>query len=322
MRKLLLAIALFFAALPAFSREPDDSLDTSIKEIMAYANLMDSVNKALKYETGMITLPSGVIKLNIPKGFKYLGQEQSKYVIEDLWGNLPQENLQGMLFPENSHPFDDSSYAYIIAFSPVGYIKDGDAKDINYDDLLKEMQTDQKEENIKRKQMGLSAMYTQGWAATPYYDEQKKVLHWAVDLVVDGTDQHTLNYRIILLGRKGMLSMNAIASVDNIGMVKADVNKVLDMAQFTEGNRYQDFDSKVDDVAAWTIGGLVAGKVLLKTAAGVGILKFLKFIIAGIVIAGGMIWRWVRGRKKEQELVYEPAPATPPSNDQTPIPGA
>jgi uncharacterized membrane-anchored protein len=316
MRKLVLCIALFLAVLPAFAGEPEDSTEASLQEIMAYGKFVDSVNTALKYETGTITLPSGVIRLNVPEGFKYLGQEQSKYVIETLWGNLPQDNLQGMLFPENSHPFDDSSYAYIIAYSPVGYVKDGDAKDIDYDDLLKEMQTDQKEENKQRQAMGLTAMYTEGWAAKPYYDEQKKVLHWAVDLTTEGTDAHTLNYRIILLGRKGMLSMNAVAAADHFSMVKGDVDKVLSMAEFTEGNRYQDFDSKVDNVAAWTIGGLVAGKVLLKTAAGAGILKFLKFIIAGIVIAGGAIWRWVRGRKKEEEFVYEPTPTTPPAQDQ------
>lgn len=322
MRKLVLSIALFFTIMPAFAGEPEDSSDVAFEQLLAYGKFIDSVNSVLKYETGIISLPSGVIKMNVPKGFKYLGVDQSKYVIETLWGNLPQDNLQGMLFPEAGHPFADSSYAYIIAYKPLGFVKDDDAKEIDYDKLLKDMQEGQKEANIQRKAMGLSSMYTQGWAAAPYYDDQKKVLHWAVDLTADGEDIHTLNYNIIVLGRKGVLSMNAVSTVDNFKMVKGDVAQVLDMAQFTEGNQYKDFDSNVDEVAAWTIGGLVAGKVLLKVGAAAGILKFLKFIIAGIVIAGGAVWRWIRGRKKEQELVYEPAPTPPPTQDQTPIPGA
>jgi uncharacterized membrane-anchored protein len=89
------------------------------------------------------------------------------------------------------------------------------------------------------------------------------------------------------------------------------------MTEFTPGNRYQDFDSKVDNVAAWTVGGLVAGKILLKTAAGAGILKFLKFIIIGIVAAGAAIWRWITGRKKkEEEFVYQPAPVQEQPDDE------
>lgn len=324
MRKLFLFITVFLSMmLAASAKNPGDTTklksynevtENSEEDIMAYITLMDSVNKAMKWETGTITLPSAVVKLNVPAGFKYLGVEQSRYVIEKLWGNLPQKELEGMLFPEDKDPFSDSSYAYIISYSPVGHIKDGDAKDINYTDLLEEMKKDEMQANIQRRAAGLDAMYLQDWAAAPYYDEQKKVLHWATSYSIEGeTDDNTLNYTIILLGRKGMLSMNAVSSMKMLPLVKADVNKVLGMAEYTTGNRYQDFDSNVDEVAAWTVGGLVAGKVLLKTAAGVGILKFLKFIIAGIVIAGGAIWRFVSGRKKkEEEFVYQPAPNTTP----------
>lgn len=301
------------------ARGGEDSTKIIEQQVMQYLKFRDSVNNALKYETGRIVLPAGIIQLTVPAGFKYLGQEQSKYVVEDLWGNLPHANLQGMLFPASGDPFSDSSYAYIITYSPVGFIKDGDAKDINYDDLLKEMKQDDAEENKQRTAGGGTAMYTNGWAAKPYYDEQKKVLHWAIDLRVEGNEEHTLNYNIISLGRKGMLSMNAIANLSQLDSVRANVDQVLGMAEFTSGNKYGDFDSKVDDVAAWTVGGLVAGKILAKTAAGVGILKFLKFIIIGVVAAGGAIWRWISGRKKKQEeFVYEPV--TAPSNNEE-LPG-
>jgi uncharacterized membrane-anchored protein len=311
MKKMALSVVAFLLATGTlFAKGGDDSTKILLKQLEAYMKLQDSVKKALKYETGIISLPSGVVKLNVPKGFKYLGVDQSRYVIQDLWGNLPQQHLQGMLFPESGHPFNDSTYAYVIEYNPVGYVKDADAKDINYDDLLKEMKSDDAEENAKRKALGGTGMYTDGWAAKPFYDQKNKILHWALDIRVEGAEEHTLNYKVITLGRKGILTMSAVSGMEQLDLVRGDVDEVLSMAEFTEGNRYADFDSNVDDVAAWTVGGLVAGKVLLKTAAGAGILKFLKFIIIGIIAAGGAIWKWITGRrKKEEEFIYEPQPA-------------
>lgn len=323
MRKLALSmLALVLATAPLFAKGGDDSTKLMLKELEAFIKLRDSVQKAMKYETGTITLPSGVAKLNIPKGFKFLGQDQSRYVIQDLWGNLPQQHLQGMLFPVDGDPFSDSSYAFVIEYNPIGYVKDADAKDINYDDLLKEMKSEEAATNAKRKAMGGEGMYTEGWASRPFYDEQKKILHWAMDIRVDGRDEHTLNYKVIHLGRKGMLTMSAVSGMSQLDLVKSNVDSVIAMAEYTEGNRYSDFDSKVDDVAAWTVGGLVAGKVLLKTAAGAGILKFLKFIIIGLIAGGGAIWKWITGRrKKEEEFVYEPQPA-PVHTEETSLPDA
>jgi uncharacterized membrane-anchored protein len=93
------------------------------------------------------------------------------------------------------------------------------------------------------------------------------------------------------------------------------------MVNFTEGNRYSDFDSSTDNVAAWTIGGLVAGKVLAKAGLFAVILKFLKFIIAGVVLAGGAIWRFISGRskKKEEEMQYQPEPVQTNMDTDLPV---
>jgi uncharacterized membrane-anchored protein len=296
---LTILVCIAFAA-TSFAKVYEDSTELMLKQIYA---LQDSVAKAMKYEKGTIILPADIVRLNIPEGFKYLGVEQSKYIIEKMWGNPPQENLQGMLFPENSDPFSDSSYGYIVTYSPVGYVKDDDAKDIDYDDLMKNMKKDDVEENNKRKEMGLSTLHTVGWAAKPFYDEKKKVLHWALDLRSDGVEEHTLNYKVISLGRKGMLTMNAIGSVNQLDMIRADVDQVLTMAEYTEGNKYSDFDSNIDEVAAWTVGGLVAGKVLLK----VGFFaKFWKLILlgGGALIAG--IARFFKKKKQNESMAYEP----------------
>lgn len=308
MKKSLFFLPILFFSLLTFAGD-NDSLDN---EILKYAKFMDSVNSALKYETGQIKLNGSNIEMNVPAGFRFLNAEQSKFVVEDLWGNMPQGNLQGMLFPVNTTPFDDSSYAFIITYQEVGFVKDEDADKIDYDDLMKEIRKDEVEENKQRNAAGLQSLETVGWAAKPYYDKSNKVLHWALNLKAGGAENNTLNYKVIILGRKGMLSMNAVAPLYALDSVKSHINEVLAIPKFTEGNRYADFNPDVDNVAAWTIGGLVAGKILGK----VGLLaffgKFLKLIIVGAVALGAGIWKWITGRKKKEELVTVAEEQAPP----------
>jgi uncharacterized membrane-anchored protein len=91
-----------------------------------------------------------------------------------------------------------------------------------------------------------------GWAAQPYYDKQKKVLHWAKEI-----------------------------------------------KNYADGNKYADFNPDIDDVAAWTIGGLVAGKVLAKAGIFALLLKNIKLIALAIGGLGTAAWRWY---KKKTEV--------------------
>jgi uncharacterized membrane-anchored protein len=283
--------------------------DSLTAQLIQEIKLVDSVNKAMKYQTGVVKLSSGVAQLTVPQGFKFLNADQSNYVITELWGNPPRKDVMGMLFPEAGGPFKDSSYAFIISYEDIGYVKDEDADKIDYDDMLKKMQEEEKEVNVERQKQGYETIHIVGWAQKPYYDKTNKVLHWAKELRFGSQEANTLNYEIRILGRKGILSMNAVAGMNELSLVKRDIDKVLHIATFTDGNKYADFDSNIDKVAAWSIGALVAGKVLAK----VGILaffgKFLKLIVLGLAAVGGAIVKFFKGKKKDDTLVYQEAPA-------------
>jgi uncharacterized membrane-anchored protein len=302
--KQLIALALVVLATLNLRANDEDSL--------AAQKFIDSVDKAMRYETGEIKLSNGIAKLNVPAGFKFLNAEQSKYVLTELWGNPPSESILGMIFPEWAGPNSDSSYAFIVTYQAIGYVKDGDADDIDYDDLLKNTQESEKAENEERAKMGYPAVHTLGWAQKPFYDKKNKVLHWAYKLQFGGHDSETLNYDVRILGRKGILSLNAVASISELPLVKQDIDKVLHIASFTDGNAYADFDSNVDEVAAWTIGGLVAGKVLAKAGFLAVILKFGKFILLGIAAIGGLIFKFFKRKKPQDDLAYQA-----PSDGQT-----
>jgi uncharacterized membrane-anchored protein len=140
------------------------------------------------------------------------------------------------------------------------------------------MQKEVVEANKTRVKEGYEAISIIGWAAKPFYDKDRKILHWAKELKFGNSEVNTLNYNVRVLGRKGVLILNAIATKADLPLVQKDINKVLDIVQFNDGYKYKDFDSSIDEVAAWTIGGLVAGKVLAKVGLFAVIAKFGKVI--------------------------------------------
>jgi len=288
----LLTLPLILLSICANAKTPVDSTEMYEK---ALAHLKDSVNNALSYKTGKIKPEGGKVVLDVPEGFKYLDKDQSKYVLTKLWGNPASASSEviGMIFPQDAGPLSDSNYAFVITYEEIGYVKDEDADKINYDDLLKNIQEGEKAENEKRVKEGYPAVHLVGWAQKPYYDGQKKILHWAKELKFgEGDGDNTLNYEIRILGRKGMVSLNAVGKMYDLPRVNKDIAKVLSVASFTEGNSYFDFNPKMDNVAAWTIGGLIAGKLLAKAGLFALIAKFLapfwKFIV--LAFAGMGAW--------------------------------
>jgi len=307
MLKTLYMTVLLLGALTLNAAVPTKDSTEIYREQMEH--YVDSVRQAQKFETGIINLPGGKATLDVPKGFKFLNQEQSKWVLTELWGNPPSgaENVLGMIFPENSDPFTEGSYVFVVEYEDMGYVKDDDADKIDYDDMLKNMQDDEKETNKERVKNGYSTLHIVGWAQKPYYDKEKKVLHWAKEIKFGGEEgANTLNYDVRVLGRHGILSLKAVCTMDELPLVKANIDKVLNMSSFTSGNAYSDFDPKIDKIAVWTIGGLVAGKLLAKAGLFAVLLKFLvagwKFIALAFVAFIGYFKNLFTRKKKEKNI--------------------
>lgn len=291
MKKLFITLQIVAASsVTSFANDSDTlTVDTLAftNEILEYFAFQDSVENAMNYEYGEVQLEGGVATLNVPKGFKYLNAEQSKYVLTDLWGN-PPASTGGLLFPDSVGPFNTDTYVIEISYSEDGYIDDEDAEDIDYDDLLSEMKSDMKESNKQRVQMGYGTVDLLGWAAKPFYDEENKKLHWAKELRFNDESSEevpaiTLNYDIRILGRKGYLNMVAIGEMDDLDDFNKNIDNILGSLQFNDGYKYSEFDPDIDEVAAYGIGGLIAGKLLAKAGIFAVLLKFGKFIAIGVI---------------------------------------
>ena len=247
--------------------------------------------KNLKYQQGEIDLRGGLAKLSVPKEFNYLGPDDAETVLVKIWGNPPSDHKPlGMLIPAGMTPLSSNVWVVTMDYSEEGYVKDNEASKINYDDLLKKMQKGAAAENRERRKQGYPAITLVGWAAPPHYDAATHKLYWAKDLRFEGENEDTLNYNIRLLGRKGVLELNAVASLGQFAAIDAQTPQILGMVDFKEGNRYADFNPKTDKVAEYGIAALVAGGALA-AAAKLGLLKGLwvaiialkKFIIIGVI---------------------------------------
>ncbi|MEM6297201.1 MAG: DUF2167 domain-containing protein [Bacteroidota bacterium] len=283
------------------AQDEEEVVLDSLALMEAYQNYIDSVEQSLNFQTGTIQLGNDLATLDVPEGFRYLDPEGTKVVLEDLWGNPPQEEpYLGMLFPAESGPLDDNTWGINISYDEEGYIEDDDAKDIDYDELLADMQESMRESNVIREEQGYGSLELIGWAKSPYYDSENKKLYWAKELRFDGSELNTLNYDIRILGRRGYLSMNAIADMNSLSAVEQKIEPVLASVSFNEGNRYSEFDPSVDEVAAYGIAGLVAGKLLAKGGFFVLLAKFWKVILVGVIAAGGAVKKFFFGGKSEE----------------------
>ncbi|MBT8234220.1 MAG: DUF2167 domain-containing protein [Saprospiraceae bacterium] len=268
---------------------------TEAQYLLLYQMFVDSFEQTLTYQHETVNLKGRIASIDVPDDFKYLNGADSEKILTDIWGNPPStdgDQSLGMLIPINQTPFSDSTYAINITYSEEGYIKDEDAEDIDYDELLETMQDDTKEYNKFRVEQGYQPMHLIGWASPPFYDHVNKKLHWAKELKFGDMEVNTLNYNIRILGRKGFLQLNAIGEMSVLDDVKENIDHILTSVNFTKGYAYDDFNPDIDKVAAYGIGGLIAGKVLLKAGlfAKLGILlaKFWKVIaIAFIAIFAG-----------------------------------
>jgi uncharacterized membrane-anchored protein len=250
--------------------------------------------ESLDYKTGSVPLGGSGVKLNVHPAFYFLAPEHAKRVIVEAWGNPPTvgDSVLGMILPSDKTPLDDT-WGAIIRFNEDGYVSDDEADSINYTELLTQMQEASALNSEERVKQGFESIRLVGWASPPYYDKGAHKLHWAKELEFGGSPEHTLNYDIRALGRNGVLSINFVAAMGQLSEIKGVIPAVMGMPEFTDGFRYQDYVPGTDKVAAYGIGGLIAGKVLSKAGFFIIALAFLKKGWILVVLALGGLWKFV-----------------------------
>ncbi len=263
--------------------------------------------ESLEHRKGVIALPAAKVTLTIPEGFYFLGAEDTRRVLEEAWANPPGTAAEGMLLREGTTPFTENSWVVVLSYEDTGYVSDEDASHIDYDMLIDAMREGLDLENRTRTEQGYPTIDIIGWATQPRYDGATHKLYWAKELSFDKSPEHTLNYDMRVLGRHGVLSLNFVASLEQLADVEKAAPAVLAIPQFDAGAGYRDFNAATDRKADFGIAGLIGGATAATLLAKNGgliavVLAFAKKAWVLIIIGIGAILTFVRnmlgGRSK------------------------
>lgn len=311
---IIAATAALLAATPAAAK--NETLPAPTAEEIARSQQLKGILDSLHPVSGDVVVPGADAVLHLGKDYYYLPPEEARRVIVDAWGNPPEtaENVLGLVLPAGK-TFLDDTWGAVVTWEPMGYVSDDDARTADYGEILAEMQSGEAEINQRRRERGYPAQHLVGWAQPPSYDAASHSVVWAQDIAFEGQSVNSLNYDVRLLGRKGVLSLNMLYSMDKLAETRAAAQAFAKAAEFRPGARYADF-KEGDAEAGIGIAGLVAAGVGATVAKKVGLLglilafgkKFIVLIVAGLALAGGALKRML-GRKEEEEVWEEPAPS-------------
>lgn len=295
MRLLALAAvaALSFCGLPVFAQDDEAATRAAYEQQLA----------SLVYREGAQTLAEADAVLALDPQFRFLAAADARRVLEDLWGNPPDESVLGMVVPADVSLAAEESWAAVVTYSAEGYVSDEEASAIDYTQMLQQMQTATAEENDARRQQGYPTVELVGWASPPRYDAASKKLHWAKELAFEGSEGHTVNYDVRVLGRRGYLSLNAVGNMAQLPAMQAGMQQLIPQVDFQAGERYADFNESTDEVAAYGIAALVGGTLAAKTGMFAKLFALLlaaKKIVIPLLIGAGLLVMRLFKRKSDQ----------------------
>lgn len=288
--------------LPGFALAQDDTTGLVTDEGVTQA-YVDSVEASYTYRTGRTVIADGAVTLDLPEGYRFLDGAQARQVIEVIWENPPDvaAPVIGIIMPPNTGVWDDG-FTFWLQYDESGYVSDADAHAMDHGAMMTSMLASDSADNALRAAAGYEPLYLVGWAAPPFYDARRKAIHWALEYERDEVEENTLNYYVRVLGRKGVLELNAVGGMSQLTTVQAAIPSLLEIASFNDGYRYDQFDPATDRAADRTVGGLVDGRIKEKIAAMAGLIGKVALVAVGLmfVIALVVIWLLVRRSKRDR----------------------
>lgn len=238
--------------------------------------------------------------LDLPDGYAYLPEKPATDFMNKL-GNHPDGGFRGLVLPAQR-----SNWLMFIEYIGTGYIKDDDAKNWDTDKMLDDIRQSTQKDNDERRIQGVPELEIMGWVEKPHYDAATHRLIWSIsarDKGAKDSSSNIINYRTLVLGRRGYVAMVMATDLSTIAAQKPMANLLISKLSFNTGKRYSDFNASTDHVAEYglvaLIGGVVAHKLGFFALMAAFAAKFIKGIILA-VIAGLAAFRKFFTRSKAQ----------------------
>lgn len=263
---------------------------------------------ALFKKLGGITEGVGKIgyraEIDIPEGFTFFPAKGTQEMLK-LWGNLVDGTEDGLLI------HNETGWSVVFEFKDTGYVKDDDKNALDADAMLKAIRESEPASNEARKEAGLPAYHTVGFAMPPKYNETTHNLEWALRFTTEGESGEFLNYHTKLLGRKGVMNATLLVDPEEMDAVLPVYQKTLTGYRFVKGDTYAEY-RQGDKLATYGLTGLVVGGGAL-AASKLGLFSKLfavlakggKAVFAGIavLVAGiGKLFGKLFGRRDQSHF--------------------
>lgn len=307
----ILFILLSLAAIPAFAQT--EAAQTELKAAV------QEVRQSLVHGPTVVYIQDQAT-LKLPAGYTYAPTASSLRLLRALGNTIDEKSLVGLVFP----PTDGSAgqWMTLVQMQKGGYVRDDDASHWKAADLLKGLQDNTERDNAARRSRGLPEIAVTGWAEVPAYDSTHHWLKWSsivrakselnsTNLRVDSS----VNYRTLVLGREGYLSLTLITNLSALVADKPAADQLLADTTFVDGKRYSDFNSGTDHVAEYGLAALVIGlgakKLGLLALIGAFALKFFKAGLLLLAAFGAAMRRFFKRQPKAGPI---PAPQALPTD--------
>jgi len=274
-------------ALPAFAQDGDDDASQA-------ANPWKVASKAMQIGPKTIALRDQAT-LQLPQGYGFVPTREATQLMEAM-GNGADDKFIGLIMPPHAGEDGAEDWMVSVEYDPAGYIKDGDAKNWNADELLQNLKDGTEAANENRVRLGIAPLEVTRWIEPPAYDSATQRLVWSVeghDKGAPADADNTVNYNTYLLGREGYVSLDLITSASQIEAQKAVARNLLAAVAFNDGKRYAQYDASSDKLAAYglaaLVGGVAAKKLGLLALGAAFFAKFFKLIAIAVLGAGAAI---------------------------------
>ena len=294
-RTACIAAALMLAAPAIVNAEESKLTPEQQKEL----DQLREIYRSEHPKTGDVPLGVASATLHLGDRYYFLDAADAKEVLVEAWGNPPgsADNVLGVIFPKDKTFLD--SWGAVVTYDPAGYVSDKDAKSANYGKVLQQSRDDEDKDNQERAKSNAPPIHLIGWAQAPTYDPASHSEVWARDLKFGAEQIDTLNYDTRILGRRGVLSLNLVSTMDQVAQVRAAANDLAHSASFDPGSRYADFSEGQDKKAAFGVTGLVAAGLGVAAAQKFGLLAILLLAAkkGAVVLVAAFAWLAARFKK-------------------------
>ncbi len=219
---------------------------------LGYAQLVeqtysDETEEGILTQSGSFSISEAPVEFNLPNGFVYLDANTTKSIL-GYWGNDAStlQDVIGMIIPESTPSVQDIDRAWIMSYRNVGHVQDNKAGNMGCKWILDGLRYS---DNYKNAQVG--------WAWTPKYDTQHHRLSLPL-MYVEGTDT-TLNHRQIIFGNEGIVQLDPIIPLSDLQWLYDNDDLINDAVGFTQGSRYEDFDSTKQEYTYKSVSAFIKG---------------------------------------------------------------